>query len=63
MADDRMQSSGRKPDRVNVTESSDLRHWAKHWRCAQADIFEAVKAVGVMAKDVEAWLRRNGKMH
>jgi hypothetical protein len=61
MPDDRKKTG--KPDRVNVLEARQLREWAKHWRCTQADIFEAVKAVGDMAKDVEAWLRRNGKMH
>ena len=61
MSQDR-KTTGNPSDRVNVDQSQDLRGWAQHWHCAQSDIFAAVKAVGVMAKDVEAWLRAKGKI-
>ncbi|HKQ28095.1 MAG TPA: DUF3606 domain-containing protein [Burkholderiales bacterium] len=62
MSQDRKKTGRADTDRVDVDQSQELRGWAAHWHCAQSDIFAAVKAVGVLAKDVEAWLRANGKM-
>jgi Protein of unknown function (DUF3606) len=44
---------------VNVHRPSELRAWAKYWRCTQQDIRDAVRTSGVMAVDVQDWLRIN----
>ena len=38
---------------------SELSFWAKEFKVSPSRIKEAVKAVGPVAKDVEAWLARN----
>jgi len=45
--------------RVNVHEDHEDRYWTQKFSCTAAKLKEAVKAVGVMAKDVEAWLKKN----
>ncbi len=44
--------------RINIHESWELRDWAKHFAVTEAKIIEAVKAVGVMTKDVKTYLRK-----
>jgi hypothetical protein len=39
-------------DRVNVNEPYELRDWARHWGVSEQAIRDAVRAVGVMARDV-----------
>jgi hypothetical protein len=49
----------RKRPRVNVRKPAELRAWARHWGCTQQNIRDAVKSSGVMAADVQDWLRIN----
>jgi hypothetical protein len=49
-------------DRIDVNDPEELRAWAKRFGCTQYDIFAAVQSAGVMVKEVEVWLRRNGKL-
>lgn len=53
-----------KPDRIRVNpkEPYEVRDWAKHWGVTQQDVVDAEKNVGPMANDVEAELRRRGKI-
>jgi hypothetical protein len=44
--------------RVNVNESWELRYWCKEFNCTEAQLRAAVRAVGVMAKDVRAHLAK-----
>jgi hypothetical protein len=57
MADDTTNSGPRDRERINVNEDYELRYWTKHFGVSADDLRAAVKAVGVMAKDVEAHLR------
>jgi len=53
-----------KPDRirVNVSEPYEVRDWCAHWGCTESELRHAVKSVGVMVTDVEAYLRRSGQV-
>ncbi len=44
--------------RVNVNEDHEVRYWCGKFGCTEAQLREAVKAVGVMAADVGANLER-----
>ncbi len=57
MPDDRSQRG--KPDRIriNIHEAYELNYWAGKWGVSHQAIISAVQAVGVMANDVEAYLR------
>jgi len=50
-----------KPQRrlVNLNNPSELRARAKHWKCTQQDIRDAVHVSGVMVEDVKEWLKVN----
>lgn len=56
MSDDPKKIGKPDRDRINVNEPHELRDWAKHFYVSQDKIKEAVKAVGVMAKDIERYL-------
>lgn len=45
--------------RVNVNESWEVRWWCNEFGCTEADLRAAVRAVGVMATAVRAWLAQN----
>jgi Protein of unknown function (DUF3606) len=62
MREDRTKTG--KPDRhrVNIDEDYERRYWCGKWGCSESGLYAAVSAVGVMAKEVEAWLWRNGKI-
>jgi Protein of unknown function (DUF3606) len=49
-------------DRVNIHEDYERRYWCGKWGCSESSLYAAVSAVGVMARDVEPWLRRNRKL-
>lgn len=44
-------------DRINIHEPYEVRDWCKKFNCTSAELTAAVKAVGVMAKDVEKHLK------
>ena len=54
MSDDPKKKGPADAARVNVHEDYEVEHWTKKFGCSAAKLKDAVKAVGVMAKDVEA---------
>ncbi len=48
--------------RINVNEAHEVRYATEKWGVTEEDLREAVGAAGVMRDDVEAWLRKNGKI-
>ncbi|MDQ6618507.1 MAG: DUF3606 domain-containing protein [Pseudomonadota bacterium] len=58
MADDKNKRGAADRDRVNVNEDYELRYWTEKFKCTEAQLRAAVKAVGVMAKDVEVFLQK-----
>jgi hypothetical protein len=44
--------------RVNVNESWEVEYWTKKFGCSEAQLRAAVKAVGVMANDVQRYLQK-----
>lgn len=45
-------------DRINVNEDYELRDWSEKFGVSKDELKAAVKAVGPMAKDVEAYLKK-----
>ncbi|MDQ6620469.1 MAG: DUF3606 domain-containing protein [Pseudomonadota bacterium] len=41
-----------------MNEGYELRYWTEKFKCSEAQLRAAVQAVGVMAKDVEIFLRK-----
>ena len=58
MSDDKNQRGGADRDRVNVHESYEVEYWSKKFGCSADQLKNAVEKVGVMAKDVEAELKK-----
>jgi hypothetical protein len=46
-------------DRINVNEDYELQDWSEKFGVSPEELRKAVQAVGTMAKDVEAYLRKN----
>jgi hypothetical protein len=59
MADDKSNRGAQDRSRVNVNEDYEVRDWCGKFGCSEAQLRAAVKAVGVMADDVERYLRDN----
>ena len=57
MADDKSKKGPADASRINVHEDYEVEYWSKKFGCSKIKLAEAVTAVGVMAKDVEAWLK------
>jgi hypothetical protein len=57
MPDDLGDRGPRDRSRVNVYEDWEVSWWCDKWGCTREELKDAVDAVGVMALDVEAWLR------
>lgn len=58
MSDDTSKRGPADRQRVNVDEDYEVRYWTDKWDVSEERLRQAVAAVGVMASDVEAWLRR-----
>lgn len=58
MTDDTKKRGPADRTRVNVHEDYEVRYWTEKFGCTKAQLAAAVKAVGVMAKDVEAYLKK-----
>ncbi len=56
MADDRTKRGPADAARINLNEEHELRYWTKSLNVPEAELRDAVAAVGVMAKDVRAHL-------
>jgi hypothetical protein len=59
MADDKSKTGKSDRDRINTSEDYEVRYWSKKFSCTATELVAAVKAVGPMATDVQAYL--NGK--
>jgi hypothetical protein len=58
MSDDTTKRGPADAQRVNVHEEHEVRYWTQKYGCTKDELVAAVKAVGVMAKDVEAKLKK-----
>ncbi len=58
MADDKTKTGQQDDIRINVNQDHELRDWSKKLGVTHDELKAAVKAVGVMAKDVEAHLKK-----
>jgi hypothetical protein len=58
MSDDTSKRGPADRQRVNVNEDYEVRYWTEKWQVSEERLRQAVAAAGVMADDVEAWLRR-----
>jgi len=56
MADNKDDRGKSDRDRINIHEDYEIAYWTKHFGVSKDKLIEAVKAVGVMAKDVKAYL-------
>ena len=45
-------------DRINVNEDYELQDWSDKFGVSREELKNAVQAVGTMAKDVEAYLKK-----
>ena len=58
MSDDLNKAGKADRDRINVNEDYERRDWAKKLGVTEEELRAAVKSVGVMAKDVQSYLRK-----
>jgi hypothetical protein len=56
MADDRNIRGAADRSRINMQEDYEVRYWTEKWSVTREQLAEAVRAVGVMVKDVAAKL-------
>ena len=56
MADDRNIRGVADRSRINMQEDYEVRYWTEKWSVTREQLAEAVRAVGVMVKDVAAKL-------
>lgn len=60
---DNLGKTGKQDDsRINVNQDHELQYWTKKFNVSKDTLKSAVAAAGSMVKDVEAWLKKNGKM-
>jgi hypothetical protein len=59
MSDDKTNRGPRDADRVNINEDYEVRYWTQKWGVTEAQLKEAVRRAGVMARDVAKALGRN----
>lgn len=58
MADDLKNRGPQDRARINVNEDHEVRYWTEKYGCTAEQLRAAVKAVGVMADDVERQLKK-----
>ena len=58
MSDDRTKRGPADAQRINVHESYEVAYWTEELGVSESKLKEAVKAVGVMAKDVRKHLSK-----
>ena len=56
MADDRNIRGAADRSRINMQEDYEVRYWTEKWSVTREQLAEAVRAVGVMVKNVAAKL-------
>ena len=59
MSDDLQKKGPSDRTRVNVNESWEVQYWCKKLGCNEQELRSAVDQVGVMADDVERYLRKS----
>jgi hypothetical protein len=59
MSDDKTSRGPADASRINVHEDYELRYWSQKFGVSVEQLKAAVQAVGVMAKDVEAQLKKS----
>ena len=52
MSDDKTNRGPRDADRVNINEDYEVRYWTQKWNVTEAQLKDAVRRAGVMARDV-----------
>ena len=60
MADNLTNTDGRDDARININQPHEVRYWTGRWGISETTLRAAIAVVGVMVKDVEVWLKRNG---
>jgi DNA-binding protein H-NS len=58
MSDNKTKTAPQDADRINVNEDYEVKYWTGKYGVTPDRLKAAVKKVGVMAKDVEAELKR-----
>jgi len=58
MSDDKRNRGPRDRTRINIHEPYEVKYWKDHFGCTASELRRAVAAVGVMARDVKAYLKR-----
>ena len=58
MVDDKSNRGPADATRVNVSQPHELRYWCEKFSCTPTELRMAVRAVGVMARAVEAHLKQ-----
>ena len=59
MSDDKSKRGGSDRTHINVHEDYELRDWSKKFKVTPDELKAAVKAVGTVATDVEAYLKKH----
>jgi hypothetical protein len=57
MSDDKANRGPADASRINIHQEYEVRHWTRKFECTEAQLKAAVHAVGVMAENVESYLR------
>ncbi|HYD92388.1 MAG TPA: DUF3606 domain-containing protein [Flavobacterium sp.] len=56
---DNLKNTGKQDDsRININQDHEVQYWTKELGVSAEKLREAVKAVGVMVKDVRAYLKK-----
>ena len=58
MADDKKNTGPADDKRINIHEDYEVTYWTKKFGCTKEQLTTAVKAVGVMAAEVEKYLKK-----
>jgi hypothetical protein len=58
MADDKTKTGQQDRSRININEDYEVRDWSKKFGVSADELRKSVKAVGPMADDVEAHLKK-----
>jgi hypothetical protein len=58
MADDKTKRAPQDASRINMNEEYEVRNWTQKFGVTKAQLAAAVKAAGVSAKAVEAYLKK-----
>jgi hypothetical protein len=57
MSDDKANRGPADASRINIHEEYEVRHWTRKFGCTEVQLKAAVHGVGLMAENVESYLR------